>query len=112
MVFDSYVHYFFKFSQSCLQKQQECTVPSKPHQRDRQLRLSPYKKSVKQQPIITTSFSLIGSLRLKLADLHQQPPWILSKVRKYVLLLPNYDLSAQYPRASMDEHDFFTLYVL
>jgi len=77
-----------------------------------QLRVSPYKKSVKQQPISTTSFRLVGSLHLKLADLHQQPPWILSKVRKYVLLPPNYDLSAQYSRASMAEHDFFILYVL
>jgi hypothetical protein len=61
-------------------KQLVCAVPCKPHHRDTPPRVSPYKKSVKQQSISTTSFRLIGSLHLKLADLHQQPPWILSKV--------------------------------
>jgi hypothetical protein len=37
-------------------------------------------KIVKTQPIRTTSFSLIGSLHLTLADLHQQPAWVLNKV--------------------------------
>jgi len=111
MVFNSYVHYFLKYLTHCLQKQRICAAPCKPHHRDTHLRVSPYKKSVKQQPISTTSFRPIGSLHLKLADLHQQPPWILSKVRSYVLLPPNYDLSAQYSRASMAEHDLFILYV-
>ena len=85
---------FSKILTICLQKQQVCAVPCKPHHRDTQFHVSPYKKSLKQQPISNTSFRLIGSLHLKLADLHQQPPWILSKVRKYVLLPHNYDLSA------------------
>ena len=103
---------FFKIITICLQNQQVCAVPCKPHYMDAQLHVSPYNKSDMQQPVGTTSFRLVGSLHLKLADLHQQTPWILSKVRKYVLLPPNYDLSAQYSRALMAGHDFFVPYVL
>ncbi|XP_023705186.1 anillin isoform X3 [Cryptotermes secundus] len=62
------------------QRHHMCPVPFKLHHRDIELDFSPYMKTVKTQSIRTTSFSLIGSLDLKLPDLHQQPAWVLNKV--------------------------------
>jgi hypothetical protein len=90
-----------------------CSVPFKLHRRNSQIDFSPYMKVVKAQPIHTTSFSLIGTLHLKLADLRLQPPWILSKVGKRVSCPPESNILdlVHTSEASVAQNEFFILSV-